>query len=72
VSSQGFIVRIFCQKGPMSTTRSLSTGMFPIGEITGTSPRSAKGFMRVLQARTAAPSMRIPQEPQIIMRQLFR
>ena len=29
-------------------------------------------YIRVLQARTAAPSMRIPQEPQIIIRQLLR
>ena len=35
-------------------------------------PRSTIGFMRSLQASTAAPSMRIPQEPQIIIRQLFR
>jgi hypothetical protein len=46
--------------------------MFPIAEITGTWPRSTIGFMRSLQARIARPSMRIPQEPQIIMRQLLR
>jgi hypothetical protein len=46
--------------------------MFPIAEITGTWPRSTIGFIRSLQARTARPSMRMPQEPQIIIRQLFR
>ena len=56
----------------MSTTRSLTIGMFPIGEMTGTWPACAMSYMRVLQASTAAPSMRIPQEPQIIMRQLLR
>jgi hypothetical protein len=64
--------RTLRQNGPMSTTRSLSTGMLPIAEITGTCPLSAYGFIRVLQARTAAPSIRIPHDPQIIMRQLFR
>ena len=63
---------IFVQKGDMSTTRSLRTGMFPIAEITGTWPLSTIGFMRSLQARTARPSIRIPQEPQIIIRQLLR
>jgi hypothetical protein len=29
-------------------------------------------YMRVLQASTAAPSIRMPQEPQIIIRQLLR
>src|SRR6185369_12908199 len=29
-------------------------------------------YIRVLQARTAAPSIRIPHEPQIIIRQLLR
>jgi len=47
-------------------------GMFPIDEMTGTWPASAIGFIRSLQARIARPSMRIPQEPQIIIRQLFR
>ena len=47
-------------------------GMFPIGEMTGTWPLSTIGFIRSLQARTARPSMRIPQEPQIIIRQLLR
>jgi hypothetical protein len=56
----------------MSTTRSLSTGRFPIGEITGSCPDLAMSYMRVLHASTAAPSIRIPHEPQIIMRQLLR
>jgi hypothetical protein len=56
----------------MSTARSLTIGMFPIAEMTGTWPRSTIGFMRSRQARIARPSIRIPQEPQIIMRQLFR
>ena len=46
--------------------------MFPIAEITGTWPLSTIGFIRSLQARTARPSMRIPQDPQIIIRQLLR
>ena len=71
-SSQGFIARSLPQNGSMSTTRSLTTGRFPIAEITGTWPRSTIGSIRSLHARTAAPSMRIPHEPQIIMRQLFR
>ena len=62
----------FVQNGFMSTTRSLRTGMLPIGEMTGTWPRSTIGFIRSLQASTARPSMRIPQEPQIIIRQLLR
>src|SRR5215211_7443463 len=56
----------------MSTTRSLTIGRFPIAEMTGTWPASTSGFIRSLQASTAAPSMRMPQEPQIIMRQLLR
>ena len=64
--------RTFVQNGCMSTTRSFSTGMFPIAEMTGTWPRSTMGFIRSLQARTARPSMRIPHEPQIIIRQLLR
>ena len=47
-------------------------GRFPIAEITGTWPDSTIGRICVLQASTAAPSMRIPHEPQIIIRQLFR
>ncbi len=64
--------RILPQNGAMSTTRSLSTGMLPIAEITGTWPASTIGFIRSLHASTARPSIRIPQEPQIIIRQLLR
>ncbi len=71
-SSHGFIVRILSQKGFMSTTRSLSTGMFPIAEMTGSWPDFAMSYIRVLHASTAAPSIRIPHEPQIIIRQLLR
>src|SRR5580765_5851106 len=56
----------------MSTTRSLTIGRLPIAEITGTCPASTIGSIRSLQARTARPSMRIPHEPQIIIRQLLR
>src|SRR5262249_24679274 len=56
----------------MSTTRSLTTGRFPIGEMTGSCPDLAMSYMRVLHASTAPPSMRMPQEPQIIIRQLLR
>jgi hypothetical protein len=56
----------------MSTTRSLTTGRFPIGEMTGSWPAFAMSYIRVLQASTAAPSMRMPHEPQIIIRQLLR
>ena len=56
----------------MSTTRSLTIGRFPIAEITGTCPACAMSYMRTLHASTAAPSMRIPHEPQIIIRQLLR
>ncbi len=37
-SRYGWIARIFCQNGSMSTTRSLTIGRFPIAEITGTCP----------------------------------
>ena len=43
-----------------------------MAEITGTWPACAISYMRILQARTAAPSTRIPHDPQIIMRQLLR
>ncbi len=71
-SSHGRIERTLLQNGSMSTTRSLRTGRLPIGAIVGTWPASTIGFMRSRQARIARPSMRIPQEPQIIIRQLFR
>ena len=56
----------------MSTTRSLTIGRFPIAEITGTRPSCAMSYMRTLQASTAPPSIRMPHEPQIIIRQLLR
>ena len=71
-SRYGWIACIFCQNGSMSTTRSLRIGRFPIAETTGTCPSAAMSAMRVLQASTAPPSTRIPHEPQIIIRQLFR
>ena len=66
------MARILPQNGSMSTTRSLTTGRFPIGAIVGTWPASTIGFIGSLQARMARPSMRIPHEPQIIIRQLLR
>ncbi len=68
----GLIERNFSQNGSMSTTRSLTTGRFPIGEIIGTSPASTTGAIGVLQASTAAPSMRIPHDPHTAIRQLLR
>jgi hypothetical protein len=56
----------------MSTTRSLRIGRFPIAETTGTWPDCAMSYIRVLHASTAAPSMRMPHDPQIIIRQLLR
>jgi hypothetical protein len=43
-----------------------------MAEMTGTWPDWAMSYIRVLHASTAAPSMRMPQEPQIIIRQLLR
>ena len=43
-----------------------------MAEITGTWPACATSYMRTLQASTAPPSILIPHEPQIIMRQLLR
>ena len=43
-----------------------------MGEIVGTWPRSTSGFMAVLQASTAPPSMRMPHEPQTAMRHDLR
>ena len=68
----GFIALNLSQNGSMSTTRSRSTGRLPIAEITGTSPACAISYMRTLHASTAAPFMRMPHEPQIIIRQLLR
>ena len=66
------IERIFPQNGSMSTTRSLTIGRFPIAEITGTWPDSAISTHARLAGEDGAPSMRIPHEPQIIIRQLLR
>ena len=66
------IARNFSQNGSMSTTRSLTTGRLPIGEMTGISPLSANGVIGVLQASTAAPSMRMPHEPQTAIRHDLR
>src|SRR3954470_23421362 len=55
----------------MSTMRSLSTGMLPIGSTT-TAPLggwSAASLMRVLQANADFPLMRPPHEPQMAARQ---
>ena len=68
----GLTLRNFSQNGSMSTTRSFTTGRFPIAETTGIWPACAMSYMRTLQARTAAPFSRMPHEPQIIIRQLFR
>src|SRR5437588_578954 len=40
----------------MSTTRSLRTGRFPIGEITGTWPASTIGLIRPCQPSTPKPA----------------
>jgi len=56
----------------MSTTRSLITGRLPIGEMTGTWPSSTSGLTGVLHASTAAPSMRMPHEPQTAIRHDLR
>ncbi len=68
----GLTARILAQNGVMSTTRSLITGRLPIAEIVGTCPASTSGRIAVLQASTAAPSMRMPQEPQTAIRQDLR
>ena len=49
--------------GTSLSSSALITGRLPIGEITGTWPDCAMSYIRVLQASTAAPSIRIPQEP---------
>src|SRR6185436_7071074 len=78
-SSHGVTRRNFSQwVDSMSVTRSLITGMFPIGStVIGTfSPfravRSASAWASpswVLQASVELPLMRTPQEPQIAARQ---
>ena len=66
------IARILSQKGAMSTTRSLITGRLPIGETVTTWPASTNGFIAVLQASTAPPSIRIPHDPQTAIRHDLR
>jgi hypothetical protein len=63
---------IFVQKGDMSTTRSLRTGMFPIAEMTGTWPRVDDRLHPLLAGEDGAAVHAHPQEPQIIIRQLLR
>ena len=43
-----------------------------MGEMVGTCPRSTSGFMAVLQASTAPPSMRMPHDPHTAMRHDLR
>ncbi len=71
-SSQGTTRRTFFQcTASMSETRSLITGMLPIGStvIAPLRARSAASPMRVLQASADLPLMRTPQDPQIAARQ---
>ena len=71
-SSQGTTRRIFFQcTASMSVTRSLITGMLPIGStvIAPSRARSAASPMRVLQASADWPLMRTPHEPQMAARQ---
>jgi hypothetical protein len=70
-SNQGTTRRIFFQcTASMSVTRSLSTGMLPIGSIViaPSRARSAASPMRVLHASADWPLMRTPQEPQMAAR----
>ena len=71
-SSHGTTRRTFFQcTASMSVTRSLITGMLPIGStvIAPSRARSAASPMRVLQASAELPLMRTPQEPQMAARQ---
>ena len=71
-TSHGTTRRTFFQcTASMSVTRSLTTGMLPIGStvITPSRPRSAASPMRVLQASAERPLMRTPHEPQMAARQ---
>jgi hypothetical protein len=71
-TSQGTMRRTFFQcTASMSVTRSLITGMFPIGStVTAPSrPPSAASPMRVLHASAERPLMRTPHEPQMAARQ---
>ena len=72
-SSHGVTRRIFFQwTASMSTIRSLSTGMLPIGSTVIDAVRRAfsKALSRwVWQASVGLPLIRTPQEPQIAARQ---
>ena len=71
-SSHGTIRRTFFQcTASMSETRSLITGMLPIGStvIAPSRALSAASPMRVLQASADLPLMRTPHEPQMAARQ---
>jgi hypothetical protein len=71
-SSHGVTRCIFFQwTASMSTIRSLSTGMLPIGStvITPSRPLSAACSRCMWQARFGLPLMRTPHEPQIAARQ---
>ena len=71
-SSHGVTRRIFFQcTASMSTIRSLSTGMLPIGSttITPSGAFSNASSRWVWQARFGLPLMRTPHEPQIAARQ---
>ena len=70
-SSHGVTRRIFFQcTASMSTIRSLSTGMLPIGSttITPSGAVSNASSRWVWHARFGLPLMRTPQEPQIAAR----
>ena len=71
-SSHGVTRRIFFQwTASMSTIRSFSTGMLPIGSIsiTPSRPEPLAASRWVWQASAGSPLMRTPQEPQIAWRQ---
>jgi hypothetical protein len=70
-SSHGTTRRTFFQwTASMSVTRSLITGMLPMGStvIAPLRAPSAASPMRVLQASAERPLMRTPQEPQMAAR----
>ena len=79
-SSHGVTRRILVQwVDSMSVTRSLITGMFPIGSTTIGSPPPFRRFAKslaspiwVLQARPDWPLILTPQEPQMAARQEHR
>jgi hypothetical protein len=71
-TSHGTTRRTFFQcTASMSVTRSLTTGMLPIGStvMKPSRARSAASPMRVLHARAERPLIRTPHEPQIAARQ---